>query len=131
MRSPTRKTCALILVLVFLASACATGGVAKQSPVATYAAVLKTGAALYEEGMGLTRDLYQAGAIDKAFRDKVIAVAWKYWASYHAAQKTLEYYVKFRGTDQYTAMVKAMTTFYADKDELAAMVQALIGKGGT
>jgi len=97
--------------------------------VASYTSALKTGATIYEQGMSLCKDLYEAKVIDKAFRDKVVSVAWKYWASYHAAQKALEYYMQFKDESGYSALAKAMTTYYTDKDALSGIVAALTAKG--
>jgi len=131
--SRTTRAACLTLVLLFLVSACGGGagkvGATADNAVASYTSALKTGATIYEKGMELCRDLYEAGVIDKAFRDKVIAVAWKYWAAYHAAQKALSYYVQFRSETGYAALVEAMTTFYADKDLLTEVVTALAAKG--
>lgn len=134
MRTTRYTALYLILVLLFLVAACG-GNVVKpdtspdSSVVSTYTSALKTGATIYEEGMSLCKDLYEAGAIDKTTRDKVIAVAWRYWASYHAAVKALDYYMKFKDATGYSALVKAMTTYYTDKDDLARYVTILTGKG--
>jgi len=128
------KTFCLIVALLFLVSAC--GGMAGKTEtgttadvIASYTSALKTGATIYEQGMSLCKDLYETKVIDKALRDKVIAVAWKYWASYHAAVKALDYYMKFKDASGYSALVTAMTTYYTDKDSLTELVSVLTAKG--
>lgn len=123
----------LAACIVILVSACGgnagkANGTLVDSPTATYTAVLKTGAALYEQGMSLCKDLYEAGAIDKVFRDKVIGVAWRYWASYHAAQQALYYYSKLHDSKSYTDLVAAMAEFALDREELTKYVVILTGK---